>query len=146
MFLLFSATYSFTANSQVVSNSINTNKILFTKYLPQSMSAPDGPYRKEIWISSYEGAVQDKINIILPNGLFLATDCNPRLSPNGATLFFEAGTPTQFGIIPAKAIYSCKLDGSSLTKLYDITKEPVTNTKDKTLPGSTVIIKINSVY
>jgi hypothetical protein len=87
------------------------NKLIYMKY--PTASVP------EIWISNYDGTGQAKINVILPAGVVFSDNLSARMSPNGQKLFFEAGTPYQTGALTSVSndIYSCNIDGSSVTKV-----------------------------
>lgn len=72
----------------------------------------------DIYICNYDGTNNTKVNIVLPSGVFYAADNqNIRLSPDGKLIFFQAG-PKVNGI-PYGDLYSCKVDGSSVTKIID---------------------------
>lgn len=67
------------------------------------------------WLMNYDGTDKKKLNIILPSG---ETDFGEaKLSPDGQTLFFTAWHPVMTSEKDITSIYSCKLDGSGLTKL-----------------------------
>jgi hypothetical protein len=92
-------------------SSTQLNKLIFMKFY--TASAP------EIWISNYDGTGQTKINVTLPSGVVFSDNLSVRMSPNGQKLFFEAGPPYQTGALTSVSndIYSCNIDGSSVTKV-----------------------------
>jgi len=81
------------------------NKIVYSRY-DHVLNQDDG-----IYISNYDGTNQTKIDISIP-GAPTANLSNPRLSPDGAIVFFMASFPV--GGKPSYNIYSCKVDGSEL--------------------------------
>jgi hypothetical protein len=94
------------------------NKLVFTKSLGNDVP-------REIWTCNYDGSNATKVN--LPSTLFLKENPVAVLSPDGKKIFFSASTT------PANLpggynnstfsnlldLYSCNLDGTSLTKIVD---------------------------
>lgn len=70
----------------------------------------------EIWTANYDGTNQTKLNFVLPAGLELDGEGLIKLSPDGETVFFNVKKPGA----GAYYIYSCKIDGSQLTKVIDV--------------------------
>ena len=65
----------------------------------------------EIWTANYDGSNQKKLSIALPSG----TDVwDMTISPDGQKLIFSA-----FVNSSESHIFTCKTDGSSLTKIID---------------------------
>ncbi|MBB6273143.1 Tol biopolymer transport system component [Pedobacter cryoconitis] len=95
-------------------NSLNI--ILYAKSFNSNNS-----YSQEIWMSGYDGSNQKKINIQLPSGIVFSEGIEPKLSPDGKTIFFEAGAAgSSSGNISYQTdLYSCNIDGSNLKKVID---------------------------
>ena len=72
---------------------------------------------REIWTSNYDGSNTNRINIVLPNGVVFSDDMQPKLSPDGQKIFFEAGASTQTKI--SGDLYTCNFDGSGVIKIVD---------------------------
>jgi hypothetical protein len=92
-------------------------KIIYSKYINNNGIV----IIWEIWMANYDGTNNAKINITLPTNVYIGSvdnsDGNPKMSPDGAKLFFEA-----FNIVTsAHYIYSCNPDGSNPTKLIETT-------------------------
>jgi hypothetical protein len=67
----------------------------------------------ELWTANIDGSNVKKIPIVLPAGLSIYNAS--RLSPDGKKVIFEARDATGMG----SSLYSCAIDGSNLTKLFD---------------------------
>lgn len=78
-------------------------KLIYLKY-------PMGVY--EIWTANYEGSNQTKLNIVLPSGFELDRDANPKMSPDGLKIFFNAHAPSGFN-----SLFSCDANGSNVRLL-----------------------------
>ena len=86
------------------------NKIIFAKLLT-------GGGGTEIWTMNYDGTSQTKVNITMPAGQVI-TDEAPRLSPDGTKIVFIGATAGSTG--NDDDIYICNIDGSGVTKIYDM--------------------------
>jgi len=82
---------------------IQQNKIIFVKRVNST---------KEIWTANYDGSNQKKLNIALPSG---SRVWDMSISPDGQNLIFSAFSSG----IDESHIYTCKTDGSNLTKIID---------------------------
>ncbi len=86
------------------------SKFLFVK------SYLSGPNEiSEIWTSNYDGTNAQKINIAVPAGMKIDGELGPTISPDRQTMFFSMSTTTT----NVNHIYTCKLDGSNVTKIVD---------------------------
>jgi hypothetical protein len=105
--------------------STQLNKLLYIKSISNTTH--------EIWISNYDGTGQTKVNILLPAGIVFSVGLSPKLSPDCKKLFFAAGPsyPSDPGVSANADIYSCNIDGTSLTKVIARTTE-----KNLTLSGA----------
>lgn len=83
------------------------NKIVFSRY-DYAGNKPDG-----IYIANYDGSGMTKVNIVIP-GMPTAYPLNPKLSPDGQTLFFHAGIAGNHS-----NIFSCNIDGTNVKKVLD---------------------------
>ena len=79
-------------------------KIIFLKRVTEGSAM-------EIWLANYDGSNQSKVNVTFPNG-FEPTSVS--ISPDHQSIFIIAWNNGGKG-----NIYSCKVDGSSLTKIID---------------------------
>lgn len=68
------------------------------------------------WTCNYDGTNNKQIDIVFPDDTFAVCN-NPKLSPDGKTVFFTLVTGNGNGLC---AIYSCSIDGSNLTKIMEI--------------------------
>lgn len=84
------------------------NLILFTKIF--NAQSPSRIY--EIWLANIDGSNQRKVSVILPGGFTYKGES--KLSPDGNTIIFEAGTSTSIF-----NLYSCKIDGSNVTAIIN---------------------------
>jgi hypothetical protein len=104
--------------AQVTSNTTQQNKILFLKQF-YAGSGINYDYA-EIWTAGYDGSAPKKINITLPTNMVIAM-VEPKISPDGKTMFFDAvqtnGT-TQTG---GWSIYACNIDGSNVHQVIPVT-------------------------
>jgi Tol biopolymer transport system component len=101
---LFTISCQKQASAQTSTGVSQQNKLIFKKVIGTTA---------EIWTANYDGTSSAKINIILPAGVVFSDDMNPVISPNGQKIFFTAGTSF------AGDIYSCNVDGSSVSKIVD---------------------------
>lgn len=92
------------------SGTTQQNKILFVKSIVSGTTE-----RSEIWTANYDGTNAQKINIIVPSGMTIDGEIGPAISPDRQTIFFSMSNTT----LNINNIYSCKLDGTSLTKVVD---------------------------
>lgn len=86
------------------------NKIVFAKLLT-------GGGTTEIWTMNYDGTDQTKVNITMPSGQVITFE-DPKLSPDGTKIVF-IGTTTGSNNNDDD-IYICNIDGSGVTKIYDM--------------------------
>jgi hypothetical protein len=86
------------------------NKIIFGKLVT-------GGGAIEIWTMNYDGSNQTKINIVMPTGE-VVNDLNPKLSPDGTKVVFLGTTTASTN--NDDDIYTCNIDGSNVTKIYDM--------------------------
>jgi hypothetical protein len=86
------------------------NKIVFAKLVT-------GGGATEIWTMNYDGTNQTKVNIAMPAGQVI-TDEAPKLSPDGTKIVFIGATTGSNG--NDDDIYICNIDGSGVTKIYDM--------------------------
>ena len=86
------------------------NKILFVKSFVSGQTE-----WSEIWTANYDGTSAQKINITVPSGMTIDGELGPTISPDRQTIFFSMSNTTT----NVNHIYSCKLDGTSLTKIVD---------------------------
>lgn len=96
---------SVAANGTLSANaptSTQKNKIIFIKRVNNV---------QEIWTANYDGSNQSKITLSLPTGLIPNAIS---VSPDGQTLLFDAWNSSGVG-----SIYTCKVDGTNLTKIVD---------------------------
>lgn len=97
--------------SVAAGGSTQQNKLLFFK-------RRKGYYAtnwEEIWTANYDGSNAQKVNIVAPAGMSVDLDSDVTISPDGQRIFFGM-KETSTG---STHIYSCKPDGSSLTKVVD---------------------------
>lgn len=97
--------------SLTASGATQQNKILFFKRLKSNTTTN----WDEIWTANYDGTNAQKINIVPPAGMSINLDSDVTISPDGQRIFFgmsETATGNTH-------IYSCKLDGTNLTKVVD---------------------------
>ena len=115
--ILFQVSCKKEATAQTITTGQNAlNIILYAKSFNSNNN-----YSQEVWMSGYDGSNQKKINIQLPSGIVFSEDVQPKLSPDGKTIFFEAGAPgSSSGNISYQTdLYSCNIDGSNLKKVID---------------------------
>lgn len=93
------------------------NKVIFKKIVVTPGSSVD--HVTEIWVANYDGTGAAKINIALPSGIGFSDNANPVMSPNGQKIFFTAGSMGTNQIVANGDLYSCNVDGSSVTKIID---------------------------
>ncbi|MBI2284517.1 MAG: hypothetical protein HYU71_12465 [Bacteroidetes bacterium] len=91
------------------------NKLIFKK----NLVTPGSSVVSEIWIANYDGTGAAKVNISLPTGIGFSDNLNPVMSPNGQKIFFTAGPISTSQIVASGDLYSCNVDGSSVTKILD---------------------------
>jgi len=65
-----------------------------------------------IWTANYDGTNQVQINVTFPAGTYINDQV--RLSPDGQRVFFQVEDNQA-----KDHIYTCKIDGSGLTKIID---------------------------
>jgi hypothetical protein len=70
---------------------------------------------EEIWTANYDGTGAQRVNIVPPAGMSVSLDSDVSISPDGQRVFFGM-TETSTGSVH---IYTCKLDGTGLTKIVD---------------------------
>lgn len=92
------------------SGATQQNKILFVKSFVSGTTE-----WSEIWTANYDGTNAQKINITVPAGMTIDGELGPTISPDRQTIFFSMSNTTT----NVNHIYSCKLDGTSLTKIVD---------------------------
>lgn len=85
------------------------NKIL---YIKEFHSADD---YCEIWTANFDGTNAHKINITIPTGMYIDAETGVHISPDRQLMFLSMYNPTT----NIENIYSCKLDGTNLTKVVD---------------------------
>jgi hypothetical protein len=93
-------------------SSTQQNKIVYTKLNTST------PQRYDIWTANYDGTNQTKLNVTMPVGYQCAADGHVKLSPNGQKIFFTSTQAVGGGSGPTH-IFSCNIDGTSLTKIID---------------------------
>lgn len=93
-------------------------KIIYCKYLDNS-NFPTGYANLEIWIASYNGGNNAKINIVLPSGVYIGSidDASgmPKMTPDGLKLIFQARDSNT----NKYCIYSCNADGSNPIRIIE---------------------------
>lgn len=102
-----------------VTTSSQIGKILFVKNLSNLAGTVN---TQEIWTANYDGSNATKVNIVLPNGIAFDDFLSLSMSPNGQKIFFTAGIrdPRSSSTnIALTDLYSCNVDGSSVTKIID---------------------------
>jgi Tol biopolymer transport system component len=103
-----------------VTNSSQIGKILFVKNVGNVAGTA---YTIEIWTANYDGSNATKVNIVLPNGIAFDDNETLSMSPNGQKIFFTAGIrdprSSLANTITITDLYSCNVDGSSVTKIID---------------------------
>jgi hypothetical protein len=87
------------------------NKIIFSKLLI-------GGGTTEIWTMNYDGSNKTKINIVMPAGEEIQLGTAPKLSPDGQKVIFMGRTIASTN--NDDDIYICNIDGTSVTKIYDM--------------------------
>ncbi|HTD40052.1 MAG TPA: hypothetical protein VK671_05490 [Mucilaginibacter sp.] len=87
------------------------NKIVFTKNIPLVAPGTQGLYYGEIWTANYDGTNQQKLNIVLPQGLFVSYTPFVKLSPDQKTIFFRVDDVNSDK--NGTGFYSCNIDGSN---------------------------------
>ncbi len=97
------------------------NKIFYGK----SIDDGGGDSHTEIWTANYDGSNQAKINITLPAGFELDSDC--KLSPDGLTLIFLASDENY-----KASIFACNPNG---TNVHIIVDGSTASSKGLTLEG-----------
>lgn len=86
------------------------NKIIFAKLVT-------GGGATEIWTMNYDGTNKTKVNISMPAGEEILFE-NPRLSPDGNKVIFMGTTISSSN--NDDDIYICNIDGTGVTKIYDM--------------------------
>lgn len=86
------------------------NKIIFAKLVT-------GGGATEIWTMNYDGSNKTKVNITMPAGQEILFE-NPKLSPDGTKVIFMGRTTASSN--NDDDIYICNIDGSNVTKIYDM--------------------------
>lgn len=97
----------------VISNGvIQLGKIVFLKNIYDAN--PNTTHSVEIWTANYDFSNATKVNVTIPSGRIVA---RVKLSPDGTKIFFSAYTLPTANTDGRHDIFSCNIDGSSLTKL-----------------------------
>ncbi|SHF68007.1 hypothetical protein SAMN05444377_11585 [Flavobacterium fontis] len=97
------------SDSEKNNNAVNSTpieKIVYCKWGPT----------QSIWICNYDGSNPTQIPINLPSNLRFNNvngNANPKLSPDGQTVFFQVLNPTA----QSTSIYSCNINGSNLVEV-----------------------------
>lgn len=86
------------------------NKIIFAKLVTSGGAT-------EIWTMNYDGSNKTKVNIVMPAGQEIITE-SPKLSPDGTKVIFIGRTIASAS--NDDDIYICNIDGSNVTKIYDM--------------------------
>lgn len=74
---------------------------------------------QKIWICNYDGTGLTQLNIVLPQGIGFSDGVDPIVSPDGRKIFFTAGAQAGTSTDYYSDLYSCNIDGSSVTKIVD---------------------------
>lgn len=109
---ILSVPYALSANKAETANSIIGNKRFLYFYYASNKAT--GEEINEFWTAKRDGTDKQKIPISLPAGLYIQG--YGRLTQDGQTLIFTVENEDQ-----NPCIYSVSLDGTNLTKLFEIT-------------------------
>jgi hypothetical protein len=97
--------------------SVQINKVVFVKGVGSDQT---------IWICNYDGSDLSQIPISLPNNVVLNSNngnSNPRLSPDGQTIFFNTYNMND----QSYGIYRSDISGNSIQEIYNNPLSGTTN-------------------
>lgn len=79
----------------------------------------------EIWTANYDGTGQQKLNITLPANMVIAL-VEPKISPDGKTIFFDAFSISNNQEVGNWNVYACNVDGSNVHEVIADASKSVT--------------------
>jgi Tol biopolymer transport system component len=79
----------------------------------------------EIWTANSDGTNQQKLNIILPANMVISL-VEPKISPDGKSIYFDAFLTDGKTEVGNWDIYSCNIDGSNVYQVISDVSKSVT--------------------